>query len=253
MSAKITRYLTLAVTVLTAAIAAGAFVLSYQALLTTGLNNGIPANLAYIWPLLIDAPLVVFTLALLAAQLMRQSARLWAGLVILYTAATIFFNISHAQPSAMGWLVAIVAPVGLLLTTEALRHLAKMVIERQAAIETLAELSNQAEAMRRELSGLAEQQQQEIAKLDQAIASRQAQLEALKADISLAKSSNFQEMHEKAQQAKQQAIEERRLQVLTLLQSGNDDKSIAAQLGKDVRTIRADITALNGKVKQVVA
>ncbi len=161
MSAKIITALTLAVTALTAAIAA------------------------------IDAPLAVFTLALLAAQLMRQSVRLWAGLVILYTAATIFFNISHAQPSPMGWLVAIVAPVGLLLTTEALRHLAKMTIERQAAIETLTELNAQAEAMRRELSQQAEQQQQEVAKLDQAIAGKQAQLEALKADISLAKSSNI--------------------------------------------------------------
>ncbi len=251
MSAKIITALTLAVTALTAAIAAGAFVLSYQALHTTGLNNGIPANLAYIWPLLIDAPLVVFTLALLAAQLMRQSARLWAGLVILYTAATIFFNISHAQPSPMGWLVAIVAPVGLLLTTEALRHLAKMTIERQAAIETLAELRLQAEVMRGELSQLAEQQQQEIAKLDNAIASKQAQLEALKADISLAKSENVITKSDIAtvlQQAKQQAIEERRVQVLTLLQSGADDKAIAAQLGRDIRTIRADITAANGRV-----
>ncbi len=134
---------------------AGAFVISYDALYATGATYGVPAANAWIWPLLIDAPLIVFTIALLVSQIMRQSARLWAGLVILYTLATIGFNLSHAIPSPLGWTVAIVAPIGLLLTTEALRHLAKTIIERQAAIDTLADLvlPQRHEDVRRLVSG----------------------------------------------------------------------------------------------------
>lgn len=151
---RIVNSLTAAVTLLVFAIGAGAFVLSYDALYATGLSNGIPAGKAWIWPLLIDAPLIVFTLALLVSQIMRQAVSLWAGLVILYTLATIGFNLSHALATPLGWTVAIVAPVGLLLTTEALRHLAKTIITRQAVTATLAELNGQVDTRRADLTAL---------------------------------------------------------------------------------------------------
>src|SRR5262245_54445429 len=129
---KIANSLTVTVALLVFLIGAGAFTLSYDALYATGQANGIPMSKAWIWPLIIDIPLIVFTLAMLIFQIMRESIKLWAGLVILFTLATVIFNLSHAQDTPLGWTVAIVAPVGLLLTTEALRHLAKTIIERQA-------------------------------------------------------------------------------------------------------------------------
>lgn len=133
---RIVNGLTATVAIMVFLIGAGAFILSYHALYTIGQSNGVSTVKAWIWPLLIDMPLVVSTLALLVAQIMRQSITLWAGLVILYTLATIGFNLSHAQPSPLGWTVAIVAPIGVLLTTEALRHLAKTIIERVTACQT---------------------------------------------------------------------------------------------------------------------
>lgn len=232
MNTRIVNTLTAAVGLLVLLIGAGAFVLSYDALYATGLANGIPTGKAWIWPLLIDGPLVVFTLALLAAQLTRQGIKLWAGLVILYTLATVGFNLSHAQPSPLGWTVAIVAPVGLLLTTEALRHLAKNIIERQAAVGSLAELSNQLVTRRADLDRLNGQIERAAAHLD-----------ALK---SQAKSLSVQEL----QAARQAKIDERRDKVLELLGQELEERDIADQLGVSVKTIRRDIVALNGKVSE---
>jgi len=171
MAAKLVTWLTLTVAALTTAIAIGAFTLSYDALYAIGLAYGVKASIAWLWPLLIDLPLIVFTLAMLVAQLTRQSIKLWAGLVMLYTLATIAFNIAHAQQSALGWLVAIVAPVGLLLSTEALRHLARGTIERQAAVITLQELTHEVNTRRAELDTLTRQ-----------AAALTAQVDTLKAD-----------------------------------------------------------------------
>jgi hypothetical protein len=152
MADKLVTWLTLTVAALTGAIALGAFTLSYDALYAIGLAYGVKASIGWLWPLLI-----VFTLAMLTAQLTRQSVKLWAGLVMLYTLATIAFNLAHAQQTALGWLVAIVAPVGLLLSTEALRHLARGTIERQAIVITLQELTAQATHKAQEVDTLTRQ------------------------------------------------------------------------------------------------
>jgi len=174
----ITNSLTGLVAIIVLAIGAGAFVLSYDALHAVALQNGqLPAK-AWIWPLLIDAPLVVFTLGLLVAQITRQPVKFWAGLVILYTLATIAFNLSHAPSSTLGWAVAVVAPAGLLLTTEALRHLAKGIIERSAHVASLAELISQQAAAQTELNRLAEQAERDKIKA----ADLKAELAALRSE-----------------------------------------------------------------------
>ncbi len=238
-NSRLVTWLTGAVAALVFAIAAGAFVLSYDALYKTGAAHGVPAGKAWLWPLLIDAPLVVFTLALLVAQLTRQSIKLWAGLVVVYTLATIVFNLAHAQQDALGWLVAVVAPAGLLLTTEALRHQARTVIERQAAVGTLHELAQQAAHKQRELAAITAQ-----------VDAKQQQLDELQAAIVQAKSDNNVDFAATMQQSRRQKIAERRQEVLQLLDAGHSDKEIAVHLEKDVRTIRKDITALNGKVRK---
>lgn len=237
-SQKIVNILTGIVTLLVFLIGAGAFVLSYDALYATGQQHGsfVP-NKVWIFPLLIDAPLVVFTLALLIFQIMRQSVKLWAFLVILYTLATIGFNLSHAQPSPLGYTIAIVAPLGLLLTTEALRHLAKVIIERQAVVSSLESLVAQYDAMA---------EQQTI--LSQQIAKSSERLEAIKAET---KSALFQQNAKSIADlnaARQEKIDNRRNQVLLMLQEEMSHEEIAKELGFSIRTIRNDIKQLNGKV-----
>lgn len=231
---RIVNGLTGTVALMVMLIGAGAFVLSYDALYATGLTHGIPADKAWIWPLLIDAPLIVFTLALLVSQIMRSSARLWAGLVILYTLATVGFNLSHAQPSPLGWTVAIVAPVGLLLTTEALRHLAKTIIERQAVVSTLAELSTTVDTRRADLD-----------KLNGQIEAARVQLQDIRNGQIEEISANVQDLNA----ARQAKMDTRRASVLSLLSDGLSPADIANELNVTVRTIKRDITALNGQVR----
>lgn len=231
---RIVNGLTGTVALMVLLIGAGAFVLSYDALYATGLTHGIPTGKAWIWPLLIDGPLVVFTVALLVSQIMRSSAKLWAGLVGLYTLATVAFNLSHAQPTPLGWTVAIVAPVGLLLTTEALRHLARNIIERAAAIQTLAELSTIVETRRADLDKLNGQIEQTTAKLDQ-----------LKSEQKAVQTVHLQEMNA----AKQAKMNQRRADVLTLAQQGMTPPAIADELKVSVSTVKRDLTALNGQVR----
>lgn len=234
MNTRIVNSLTAAVALMVLLIGTGAFTLSYDALFATGLTNGIPTGKAWIWPLLIDGPLVVFTVALLVSQIMRSSAKLWAGLVILYTLATVGFNLSHAQPSPLGWTVAIVAPVGLLLTTEALRHLARNIIERQADVSTLAELSKQLFTSRADLDKLNGQVEAARVQLQDI---RNGQIEEI--------SANVQDLNA----ARQAKMDTRRASVLSLLSEGLSPADIASELNVTVRTIKRDITALNGKVE----
>lgn len=238
MNTRIVNALTAAVALLVMLIGTGAFTLSYDALYATGAAHGIPTGKAWIWPLLIDGPLVVFTVALLVSQIMRSSAKLWAGLVILYTLATVGFNLSHAQPSPLGWTVAIVAPVGLLLTTEALRHLARNIIERAAAVQALAELTTQAATTAADLDSLNRQKERTQAELD-------ALVTELKAGKVQQKAATVEEMNA----ARAAKIEARRGQVLDLLGQQVSQEEISNRLGVSVRTIRNDIRQLNGKVE----
>lgn len=162
--ARVINALTGLVAFIVLAIAAAAFILSYDALYHVALDNGQPASKAWLWPLLIDAPLVVFTLGLLVAQIARQPILFWAGLVILYTLATIAFNLAHAPGSVLGWAAAVVAPTGLLLTTEALRHLARTIIERAAHVASLAELAARQTEAQAELERLASQLERDSAR-----------------------------------------------------------------------------------------
>lgn len=231
---RIVNALTAAVALMVLLIGAGAFTLSYDALYATGAAYGLPPSKVWMWPLLIDLPLVVFTLAMLVAQITRQSIKLWAVLVGLYTLATIGFNLSHAQPSPLGWFVAIVAPLGLLLTTEALRHLAKNIIERQAVVSSLAELTAQRDTLTADLN-----------KLNGQIERARIQLGDIKAGQIGQNAPSVTELNE----AKQAKIDTRRASVLSLLGEGLSPADIASELNVTVRTIKRDISALNGQVR----
>jgi hypothetical protein len=180
---RIVNALTALVTLLVLAIGAGAFILSYDALLAVARQNGQPIDKAWIWPLLIDAPLVVFTLGLLVYQLMRERVRFWWLLVAGYTLATIAFNLAHAPETVLGRVVAVVAPLGLFLTTEALRHLARTIIERGAAIQGLAELVTRQQQARAEFERQQAEQQAELARLAERINADLARIEAARLEL----------------------------------------------------------------------
>jgi hypothetical protein len=92
-------------------IGAAAFLLSYDALHSLALASGVRPGLARIWPGVLDGFIVVATLAVVAAK--RASRPTWYpwALVVLFSAASVAFNILHAVDqtlAAAGWVAALV-------------------------------------------------------------------------------------------------------------------------------------------------
>ncbi len=129
---------------LVASVAIAALALSYNALQAVAIDNGIDGWQSYVWPLLVDASLVVFSLAVVRNSL-RQESTVWPwALVGLYTAATVGFNLVHSPQNITAWLVAIVAPVSLFLAFETLMGQLKSETKRLAAVVSLEQLTSQA-------------------------------------------------------------------------------------------------------------
>ena len=107
-------------------IGSAAFLLSYDALHSLALASGVRPGLARIWPGVLDGFIVVATLTVVAAK--RASRPTWYpwALVVLFSAASVAFNILHAVDQALapaGWVAALVfamPPVALVLATHLL-------------------------------------------------------------------------------------------------------------------------------------
>lgn len=88
------------------------FVLSYEALMTVAHDNGKPGWLGVIWPLIIDVPIVGFSLAAVIAKRLRRSAAAPRFVVVVATAATVAYNWYHAHAlGVVAVTVAVAAPV----------------------------------------------------------------------------------------------------------------------------------------------
>lgn len=131
-------------------LAAGAFVLSYSNLYDTALSHGLPPRLAWIWPLLVDFALIVFSLAVVRASLHNE--RTWWPwlLVAIYTAGTIAFNVYHAPANLAAQVIAVVAPVSLFLSFETLMGMLKSGVKRAGLVQSIEQLA----AKLSELEGL---------------------------------------------------------------------------------------------------
>jgi len=125
----------------TVALAAGAFTLSFTALTDLATNAGIRADLAWIWPLIVDGLVVAATVAVVALSGRRERWYPWL-LLVSAAAASIAANAYHAaipkgtvMPPSMAAAVSSVPPVVLLAVT----HLTVILTRRPEAVEATAE------------------------------------------------------------------------------------------------------------------
>jgi DNA-binding CsgD family transcriptional regulator len=118
-------------------IAAISFTLSYHALRDIAQSHGFDGWLSYLWPLLIDFALVVFSLCVVTAHLHSESTwRQWA-LVALATITTITYNYLHAPANLIAQSVAIVPPVMLFFSFELLMSQLKASVARSTHVQRL--------------------------------------------------------------------------------------------------------------------
>ena len=96
-----------------AALAAAGFAMSYGALHALARDSGVPAALAWLWPLVVDGFIVVASLSVLHAVLEGRPARYPWCLLLLFSAVSVAGNVAHGSPTPVGRLVAAVPPVAL--------------------------------------------------------------------------------------------------------------------------------------------
>ena len=187
---KIIAWLT---AIMVAIIAVLSFILSYAALYEMALSNGYSATLAMIWPLLIDAPLVVFSLAVVNAYLHNESTHKQWILVGIYTLLTIFFNALHAPTTGdiipvsvapiLPLIVAIIAPVSLFFSFEMLMQQLKNSVKRSELYESIKELEKELKVKLQKFSEavgeLESNHEKAIADYNQAFSTYKAQKEAI--------------------------------------------------------------------------
>lgn len=156
-------------------LAIAAFVLSYNALYHVALENSIPDDLAYIWPLLVDFALVVFSLAVLRASLLGERTVWPWALVLLFTVTTVAFNLIHAPSNRISQVVAAVAPVALFLSFETLMGMVKNGVKRTGLIASIEQLRDTAQVIEQKLLDRQTEVDNLLNDLDTLLVQRQAE------------------------------------------------------------------------------
>jgi Trp operon repressor len=226
-----------AISILTAGlvflVAIGSFALSYSALQDLAVKNGIEGTLSYIWPLLIDASLIVFSLAVVNAYLQSESTwRQWA-LVGIYSIATVSFNVAHAPDNLQAQIVAAIAPVSLFFSFELLMNELKISVKKHGLAEGITAMSQELSRLESDVS----QKVQKVESLDKRIDTLRSEIEELQAQTS---GSNGLHL---ANETRQAQIAERREKVHELVQQEVSQADMADELGVSVATIKRDLKA----------
>lgn len=154
---KVNRVINTASLILVGLLAVAAFVLSYTALKDLAQINGIPHSLAWIWPLTIDGFLAVATLSVLRNSLLGERAWFQWALVILFTGASVVFNVIHAGGDVLTMVVGAVPPVALALALELTMGQLKSEVSRSSAVATVSELHEKIDVRRQEIGALEEE------------------------------------------------------------------------------------------------
>ncbi len=165
----ITQYISYITAGLVSVVAVIAFILSYNALRLVAFDNGVPFYLSFLWPLLIDFALVVFSLGVVRAYLYNESTVWTWGLVAVFTLLTIGFNLVHVAGSVVKpfviYFVFVVPPVALFLSFENLMGMLKSGVKRSEWTNSLEGLAKQVEDKQIQLGNLIRKTEDKQAKL----------------------------------------------------------------------------------------
>lgn len=256
-------------------LALGAFVLSYAALWEIALTYGLPPRLAWIWPLLIDFALIVFSLAVVRASL-RGERTFWPWLLVaIYTLTTVTFNIIHAPNQLIAQIIAVVAPVSLFLSFETLMGMLKSEVQRGQTLlrlsqlqAQLTEVQNRFNRQQAEFDTVTHQQQAELERLLSQIEEKQSHLADLASELKFTKKAAKKPAYDphngnpgkfipgdlaalnRANQAKRANVDARRNRVKQLLAQKLGATAIASELNIPLSTIKRDIRALRAEPDQ---
>ncbi|MCG8599438.1 MAG: DUF2637 domain-containing protein [Verrucomicrobiales bacterium] len=219
--------------ILVALLATGAFALSFDALNHLAKENGVAAGLTWVWPLVLDGAIVVFSLSALRASLHRESIRYPMTLVVIATATSVIFNVAHAPEGLLAHAMAAMPPLFLFLAFELLMRQLRSEATRSSRVVCLGELEKEIAAMSAKANRLANHVQR-----------LEDQRDDLKAEVKSGKSASVRELLDRANVAKQDKIKARRDKVSELLQENHSPREIADALGVSTKTVKRDMEEL---------
>jgi len=120
-TAKLTQLVGISTAVLVALLAIAAFGLSFGALKDLAINQGgIASSVAWLFPLIFDGGIVVFSLAALRASIGGGDRRWYMRLVIIVTGISVSLNIAHASKGIIPGIMAAMPPLLLFMAFESL-------------------------------------------------------------------------------------------------------------------------------------
>jgi len=228
---KIVKVISVVTALLVFLLAIGSFALSYNALQDMAVKNGITGWLSYVWPLLIDASLIVFSLAVVNAHLQSESTVKQWLLVGLYTIGTVAFNVLHAPDNLQSRVVAAIAPVSLFFSFELLMSQLKSSVQKYGLTLNVNQLTD-----------LLHTRQSEVDRLIDTIEQLRVDIEQLKADKKVLNSVDFDTILQ-AQQGRQAQVEQdrqARLDTLVNILKSQPDVKVST-LADDLRVSRTTI------------
>ena len=118
---KLTRLVSSFTAVLVALLAIAAFGLSFGALKDLAITQGgIASSVAWLFPLIIDGGIVVFSLAALRASIVGGNRRWYMHLVVIVTLFSVGLNIAHASKGIISGIMAAMPPLLLFMAFESL-------------------------------------------------------------------------------------------------------------------------------------
>lgn len=248
---------------LTLLLALFSFVLSFNALTDLAANHGI--SIPILFPLTVEAAVVVFSLNALYRSLHGESAKVQWALIIGASLLAGAFNVLHAEQTPLSRTMAAMPSLFLLLSFETFLGQIRHTVTRNTAIRNLADLVTEAQRIRSEAEALAATK----AELAEAIAATEAQLEAAKTqaeaqareqkaqleaqllDLQGAIEAAKAELESARKQAKTGVIEPddklvQAYQIDGWLAAGGTQIAVAERLGLSDATVRNRLRMLNG-------
>ncbi|MFC1974768.1 DUF2637 domain-containing protein [Chloroflexota bacterium] len=240
---------------LTLLMALFSFVLSFNALTDLATQHGV--SIPPLFPLVVEAGVVTFSLNALYRSLNGESARWQWALIIGSSLLAGSFNVAHAQTDILSRTMAAMPSLFLLLSFETFIGQIKHVVKRSNTIDSLEQLTDELNTKRQELDELIKAKQTELNRLnneaDQVNSSIEQAKEALarlREEIEQAKRVQNSSI-EQAKQIKAQqdalTIEQRRNKLLHILTLEGDigPTALADRLNTSRGTVYSDLKALS--------
>jgi DNA-binding CsgD family transcriptional regulator len=242
-AASWTGAISIVTALLVLSLAAFAFILSWNALKSLAHDNGVPANLTWLYPLVIDGFIIVGSLAVVRNSLLSETTKWQWTLVIVAAGASTVFNVLHSVNEVLARVIAAVPPVALVLSFELLMQQLKSEVARREITLSLHQIETRLAERQKEIdhvNGLAETAQK---RHEASLGKMREERQELRAGLKLLRQE--QDLLSQGEVPRRAKIAARQQRVAEMVTKGKGEDEIAATVGVSVRTVQRDIAAIS--------